>query len=91
VTLRVVVVDDEQLPRQRVADLVRAHPALELIGQAEHGAAALDVIVERRPDLVFLDIQMPELDGFRSSRRSTMTCCPRSCSSQRSTSTRSGP
>jgi two-component system LytT family response regulator len=65
VTLRVVVVDDEQLPRQRVSDLVRAHPALELIGQAEHGAAALDVIVESRPDLVFLDIQMPELDGFQ--------------------------
>jgi len=65
VTLRVVVVDDEQLPRQRVSDLVRAHPVLELIGQAEHGAAALDVIVEYRPDLVFLDIQMPELDGFQ--------------------------
>jgi two-component system, LytTR family, response regulator len=65
VTLRVAVVDDEQLPRQRIADLVRAHPALELIGQAEHGTAALDVIVERRPDLVFLDIQMPELDGFQ--------------------------
>jgi two-component system LytT family response regulator len=65
VTLRVVVVDDEQLPRQRVSDLVRSHPALQLVGQAEHGAAALDVIVECRPDLVFLDIQMPELDGFQ--------------------------
>jgi two-component system LytT family response regulator len=65
VTLRVVVVDDEQLPRQRVSDLVRSHPALELVGYAEHGAAALDVIVESRPDLVFLDIQMPELDGFQ--------------------------
>ena len=64
-TLRVVVVDDEQLPRQRVSDLVRSHPALQLVGQAEHGAAALDVIVECRPDLVFLDIQMPELDGFQ--------------------------
>ena len=64
-TLRVVVVDDEQLPRQRVSDLVRSHPALELVGHAEHGAAALDVIVGCRPDLVFLDIQMPELDGFQ--------------------------
>jgi two-component system LytT family response regulator len=59
------VVDDELLPRQRVLDLVRAHPRLELVGEAEHGAAALDVIVECRPDLVFLDIQMPELDGFQ--------------------------
>jgi len=65
VTFRVLVVDDEELPRQRVSDLVRADARLELVGQAEHGAAALDVIVECRPDLVFLDIQMPELDGFQ--------------------------
>lgn len=64
-TLRAVVIDDEQLPRQRVSDLVRAHPKLELAGTADHGAAALDVIVELRPDLVFLDIQLPELDGFQ--------------------------
>ena len=63
VTLRVVVVDDEQL-RGSVSGLVRSHPAL-VVGYAEHGAAALDVIVECRPDLVFLDIQMPELDGFQ--------------------------
>ncbi len=64
-TLRTLVVDDERLPRERVSDLVRAHPDLELIGQAEHGAAALDAILDARPDLVFLDIQMPELDGFQ--------------------------
>src|SRR5215217_8180474 len=64
-SLRVVVVDDERLPRERISDLVRAHASLELVGQAEHGAAALDAIVESRPDLVFLDIQMPELDGFQ--------------------------
>ena len=64
-TLRTVVVDDERLPRERMSNLVSAHPDLELAGQAEHGAAALDVIVESRPDLVFLDIQMPELDGFQ--------------------------
>ena len=64
-TLRTLVVDDERLPRERVSDLVRAHPDLALIGQAEHGAAALDAILEAQPDLVFLDIQMPELDGFQ--------------------------
>src|SRR5689334_19355801 len=62
--LRTLVVDDERLPRERVSDLVRGHPDLELVGEAEHGAAALDAIVDARPDLVFLDIQMPELDGF---------------------------
>jgi DNA-binding NarL/FixJ family response regulator len=65
VTLRAVVVDDEELPRQRVVDLVRAREDLELVGEAGDGAAALDLIAERRPDLVFLDIQLPELDGFQ--------------------------
>ena len=63
--LSVLVVDDEALPRQRVTDLVRGHPRLTLVGEVSDGAAALDAIVERRPDLVFLDIQMPELDGFQ--------------------------
>jgi two-component system, LytTR family, response regulator len=63
-TLRVVVVDDEDLPRQRIVDLVRRTPDLELVGEADDGANALDRIEELRPDLVFLDIQLPELDGF---------------------------
>jgi two-component system, LytTR family, response regulator len=64
-TLRVVVVDDEELPRRRVRDLVSQHPELSLVAEATDGAEALDVIVEHRPDLVFLDIQMPELDGLQ--------------------------
>jgi two-component system LytT family response regulator len=64
-TLRVVVVDDERLPRERVRDLVAQHSGLTLVGEATDGAEALDVIVELRPDLVFLDIQMPELDGLQ--------------------------
>src|SRR5690242_7993905 len=63
--LRTVVVDDEALPRQRVADLVRGDGRLTLVGEADDGRAALDLIVELKPDLVFLDIQMPELDGFQ--------------------------
>ncbi len=63
--LRTVVVDDEALPRQRVADLVRGDSRLTLVGEADDGRAALDLIVELKPDLVFLDIQMPELDGFQ--------------------------
>jgi len=65
VTLRVVVVDDEPLPRQRVSDLVSQHSSLTLVGQATNGTEALDVVVELAPDLVFLDIQMPELDGLQ--------------------------
>ena len=64
-TLRVVVADDEPLPRQRIRDLVSQHPSLTLAGEATNGTEALDVLVELRPDLVFLDIQMPELDGLQ--------------------------
>jgi len=62
--LRAIVVDDEDLARRRMRDLVAAHDALELIGVASNGGEALDAIVEMRPDVVFLDIQMPELDGL---------------------------
>src|SRR4029079_9146756 len=64
-TLRTVVVDDEALPRQRVADLVRGDSRLVLVGEADDGRAALDLIVEQRPALVFRDVDMPELDGFQ--------------------------
>jgi two-component system LytT family response regulator len=64
-TLRVVVVDDEALARQAVRTLVVAHPSLTLVAEAGDGREALDMIVEHKPDLVFLDIQMPELDGFQ--------------------------
>src|SRR5262245_38425325 len=64
-TLRAIVVDDEPLPLQRIAELVRHSPSLELVATASDGRSALDAIVEHRPDVVFLDIQMPELDGFQ--------------------------
>jgi two-component system, LytTR family, response regulator len=64
-TIRTIVVDDEPLARQAVRELVAAHPALTLVAEAGDGREALDAIVEHRPDLVFLDIQMPELDGFQ--------------------------
>jgi two-component system LytT family response regulator len=64
-TLRTLVVDDERLARERVTTLVRDRADLSLIGEAADGRTALDLIVEQRPDLVFLDIQMPELDGFQ--------------------------
>ncbi len=64
-TLRVLVIDDERLPRQRLVDLVREHAGLKLVAEAEDGRTALDLILEHKPDLVFLDIQMPELDGFQ--------------------------
>lgn len=62
--LRAVIVDDEPLPRERIATLLAAHPEIEIVAECGDGAEAVRVICETRPDLVFLDIQMPELDGF---------------------------
>jgi two-component system LytT family response regulator len=62
--VRTVVVEDEPLARERIVALVRATPGLELVGQASHGLEALDVIADLAPELVFLDVEMPELNGF---------------------------
>lgn len=62
--IRVVVVDDEELARARIKDLLRAFDDLECVGEAENGLLAVERIRELEPDLVFLDIQMPGMDGF---------------------------
>lgn len=63
--LRVLVVDDEAPARRKILRLLREEPALEIAGEADSGEAAIAVIKRQRPDLVFLDVQMPGLDGFQ--------------------------
>src|SRR5262245_2274789 len=63
-TLRVIAVDDEPLARERVASLVHDDAGLELVGEASNGLDALDLITTASPDLVFIDVEMPELSGF---------------------------
>ena len=62
--LRVLVVDDELLARQRLEDLLRREPDVELVGTADTGTAAAEAIGALRPDLVFLDVQMPGQTGL---------------------------
>ena len=62
--LRVLVVDDEALARQRLLSLLVRVPDVEIVGECQNGLEAVASIREARPDLVFLDVQMPELDGF---------------------------
>jgi two-component system LytT family response regulator len=57
-------VDDEPLARSNLSVLLRLDPAVEIAGEYGSGADALEAIRNARPDLVFLDVQMPELDGF---------------------------
>lgn len=62
--LRVLVVDDEMLGRQRVEDLLAAEANVELVGTADNGDAAIAAIAKLRPDIVFLDVQMPGKNGL---------------------------
>ena len=62
--IRVITVDDEPLARERVSTLVRETEGLELIGEGNNGIEALDLITRLEPDLLFIDVEMPELSGF---------------------------
>ena len=61
---RTLIVDDEQLARERLRQLLADQPEVELVGECVDGREAVDAIKKQSPDLVFLDIQIPELDGF---------------------------
>jgi two-component system, NarL family, nitrate/nitrite response regulator NarL len=60
----VLVVDDSPVFRRGMSRAVRVHAGLELIGEADGGAAALDLIARLQPDVVLLDLRMPDMDGL---------------------------
>jgi two-component system LytT family response regulator len=62
--LRILIVDDEPIARRRLKTLLKSEPSVEIVGESEDGESALEAIRRLRPDLVFLDVQMPGLDGF---------------------------
>jgi two-component system, LytTR family, response regulator len=64
VMLRAVIVDDEELARSFLRELLRAHPEVEIAAECANGFDAVKAIGETSPDLLFLDVQMPKLDGF---------------------------
>ena len=61
---RTLVIDDEHLARERLLKLLRAEPEVDVLGEAGNGRDAVALIRQTKPDLIFLDVQMPELDGF---------------------------
>jgi len=74
--LRVVIVDDERLAREKVRSMLAAHPNVEVVAECSDGLEAANEIRRLRPDLVFLDIQMPGSDGFDVLRRLKTTKLP---------------
>ena len=64
--MKVVIADDEPLARERLRTLLATEPDLEVIGECVNGREAIAAVKKQRPDLLFLDIQMPEVDGFQA-------------------------
>jgi two-component system LytT family response regulator len=62
--IRTLVVDDEPLARERLTSLLAAEPDIEVLGQCRDGEEAVRGIMDHTPDLVFLDVQMPAMNGF---------------------------
>lgn len=62
--IRAVIVDDEELARQVLREYLLAHADIEVVAECANGFEAVKAVTEGKPDLVFLDIQMPKLDGF---------------------------
>jgi len=64
-TLRALIVDDEALARTALVRLLKRERDVSLIGQCDDGESAVQTIRQAQPDIVFLDVQMPEMDGFQ--------------------------
>ena len=62
--IRVLLSDDETLARERLRSLLEEEEGLEIVAECGDGKSAIATIEREQPDLVFLDIQMPEVDGF---------------------------
>jgi two-component system LytT family response regulator len=66
--LRAILVDDEKPARARLARMLAQFPEIEIVGEAQDGVAALELIDNVKPEVIFLDIEMPELDGLGVAR-----------------------
>lgn len=73
--IRVLVVDDHDLVRDGMAAILAADPAIEIVGEAADGPAAVEVARKVEPDIVLMDVEMPGGDGLTATR-SILTSCP---------------
>jgi DNA-binding NarL/FixJ family response regulator len=68
-TIRVVLADDQQLVRTGLRLILNAEPDIEVVGEAANGAEAVEVCLRARPDVVLMDVRMPEVDGIEATHR----------------------
>lgn len=62
--IKALIVDDEVLGRNRIREILRKDPEIDLVGECANGREAVEAVLQHSPDLLFLDVQMPEMDGF---------------------------
>jgi two-component system LytT family response regulator len=66
VQAKVLIVDDEPLARDRIRDMLKGDREIRIVGEARNGREAVEAMTAHAPDLVFLDVQMPDMDGFEA-------------------------
>ncbi len=73
--MRVLIVDDHAMVRQSLVQALQAEPGIEVVGEAPDGAAAIRLASQLRPDVVLMDVVMPQVDGIEATRQ-IMRDCP---------------
>jgi len=63
--IRTLIVDDESLARERIREMLESDPEIEIVGDCANGKEAIQAISKLKPDLIFLDVEMPGIDGFQ--------------------------
>lgn len=69
--MRVLIVDDHAMVRQSLAQALQGEPGIEIAGEASNGAVAVELAGRLRPDVVLMDVVMPQVDGIEATRRIT--------------------